>query len=280
MHSIHRSSTGLRRVGNVRHAAIAGACLALAIVTGCSSTRVAATSDAESVLRAIEAGYRSTPDMTIAGTVKVSGIGATVWFDALIRERDSMKITLVGPFGIALGAMSASSTGFEFYKADEDIVVVGEPDRRTFEKLLMIPLDYYELIALLRGEIPRVPSAGDYTVRADDGLLLYTVRGDMFVEEISVDPSLRAVQRYQRWRVPVTPSGAGRSDTLMEDITIAYSAFAAFGDRPLARRAVVDVAGGAQRITVTVDEVEPTIAADAAFGLDIPEGVERRRFRP
>src|SRR5687768_6563949 len=119
MHSSIGTSALARRTRLVRHLRIVGM-LGCAVLGACGTGRTVVTTGADSTLRAIATGYRSTPDMTIEGTVKVSGIPATVWFDAVIRERDSMKITLVGPFGMALGAMSATRSEFEFYKADED----------------------------------------------------------------------------------------------------------------------------------------------------------------
>lgn len=239
---------------------------------GCAATRTATTSQADAALRAIEAGYRATPDMAIEGSVKVSGLGITVWVDALIRSRDSMKISMTGPFAMPLGAMSATREAFEFYKADEDIVLLGTPDRATFEKLLLLPLDYTELVALLRGEIPRVPSADEYDVRAEGGLLYYTVRRPGQLEELTVDPSSAIVTGYTRSRVV---EGAAQ-----QELAIAYSQFATFGGRQLARRASVEINGGAQRLSVAIDEVDATIPADESLALEIDPGVERRRFRP
>lgn len=196
----------------------------------------------------------------------------TIWFDGLIRSRDSMKITLTGPFGMAVGAMSATRGSFEFYKADEDIVVIGEPDRKTFERLLMIPLDYDELVALLRGEIPRVPIPGEYAVKANQDELVYTVRRDPLIETLTADPSVVAITTYNRVRI--------EGDSSVPELGITYSNFGPFGHRQLARRAVVDVAGGQQRITITIDDASLEIPDDATMTLDIPDGVERRIFRP
>lgn len=255
-----------------RHGTAAMLALAALILGGCAATRTAETGGADAALRAVEAGYRSTPDMALEGTVRVSGMGVTVWVDALIRGRDSLKITLTGPFAIPLGAMSATRDAFEFYKADEDIILYGTPDRRTFEKLLMIPLDYDELVALLRGEIPRVPQQGEFDVRAEGEVLLYTVKRDNRVETIAVEPATATIRNYDRSRV--------ESESTVPELAIAYSRFEPFGERRLARRASVDVGGGLQTISVTVDDVAATIPADASLALDVGPGVERYPFRP
>lgn len=260
------------RLGRGASARLLIAMLALFAAAGCGIARQASTSDAERILRTIDSGYRASPDMAIEGTVRVSGVPATVWFDALIRARDSMKITLIGPFGIPLGAMSATRRAFEFYKADEDIVVFGAPDRPTFSKLLMIPLDYDELIALLRGEIPRVPMSGEYTARPDGELLVFTVERDDRVEQIAVDPAVGAVRTYRRSLM--------LGDSAIVELEITYSAFEPFAGRQLARRALVDVAAGAQRINVTVDDVAAELPEDAVFGLEVPPGTVRQHFRP
>jgi hypothetical protein len=251
-------------------------CAALLAVAGCRTTRLAAIGEAETTLRSIETGYASTPDMSLEGTVRVSGIGATVWVDALVRGHDSLKITLTGPFAIPFGALSATRSRFEFYKADEDIVLVGAPDRRTFEKLLMIPLEYDELVALLRGEVPHVPAPGEYEAQAREGSLVYTThrgeRDEERIEEIVVDPTRQAVTAYRRFR--------RNGDTTAEELSITYSSFAPFGSRQLARRAAVDIAGGAQHIAVSLDRFDARLAEDASLALDVPEGTERREFRP
>lgn len=243
-----------------------------ATLGGCAAGRTATTSEADVALRTIEAGYRATPDMAIEGSVKVSGLGVTVWVDALVRARDSMKITLTGPFAMPLGAMSATREAFEFYKADEDIVLLGTPDRATFGKLLMLPLDYDELVALLRGEIPRVPGPDEYEVRAEGGLLYFTVRRPAQLEHLIVDPASAIVTGYTRSRIV---DGAA-----VPELSITYSQFATFGGRQLARRASVEINGGTQRLSVSIDEVDATIPADASLALDIDPGVERQRYRP
>lgn len=248
------------------------AMLLTAVLGGCAAGRAASTGEADAALRALDAGYGSTPDMALEGTVRISGMGVTVWVDALSRSRDSLKITLVGPFAIPFGAMSATRESFEFYKADEDIVIIGTPDRGTFEKLLMIPLEYDELVALLRGEIPRVPQPGEYDVRSDGDALLFTVRRPDHLEEIVVDPVLVVVRSYSRSRVD--------GDSTVRELTIAYSQFAPFGGRQLARRAAVEIGGGTQRMSVTIDEVDATIPDDTSLALDIDPSVERRRLRP
>jgi hypothetical protein len=245
--------------------------LPLASIVGCRTAQPASTTVADTMLRTVESSYRTTPDMTLEGTVRVSGVPATIWVDGLIRGRDSMKITLTGPFAIPLGAMSATRSAFEFYKADEDIILTGTPDRRTFEKLLMIPLDYDELISLLRGEVPRIPRAGEYEVRPEGELLTYTIRSGAMLEEILIEPAITAVRTYRRKRV--------EPDTLVPELEVTYTNFSTFGGRQLARRATVDVAGGLQRITVVIEKVDASIAPDATLALGI-EGVQRQVFRP
>lgn len=259
--------------------------LAVLTLAGCASTRqttsgaaAGATGGADTVrpalgaelLREVAAGYQSIPALSINGTMKATGQPVTVWIDAIIRRRDSLKIVLNGPFGIPIGAMSATSSNFLFFNTQEGEVVEGTPDRRTFSQLLMVELDYQEMVSLLRGELPRIPAEGSYTATENDGLLSFVVNGPDMREEFTIDPDDRTVRSYGRWIV--------RPDTTLPELAISYDNFTKLGDRRFPRRAVVDVQGGAQRISITIDKLAADIPAGRSFALDVPAGIPRRRL--
>ena len=157
---------------------------------GCTAPRrvTGGEVDHDPVLRMLEASYASTQDLTVEGNLKISGVPVTVWFDAFVRSRDSMKIVLTGPFGMSVGAMSATPEYFLFFNPELGEAVEGRPDRQTFQQLILIGLDYNEMISLLRGEIPRVPAAGEYTAAVEEDGIRYIVERAGQREEFLVDP--------------------------------------------------------------------------------------------
>jgi hypothetical protein len=246
---------------------------ALLVVAGCGGsggTVKPSGVDHDPVLRRLEASYASTPDLTVEGNLKITGVPATVWFDAYVRGRDSMKIVLNGPFGIPVGAMGATPESFLFFNPEMGEAIEGAPDRETFQKLILVGLDYEEMISLLRGEIPRIPRKGEYTVSEEDGDLRFVVESAGRREEFLVDPSGPDVESYRRSLV--------RPDTTIVEIDIQYTTFFTVAERRFPRNVTVDVAGGAQRIRVAVEKVNPSIDAEESLAITIPGGVPRRRI--
>jgi hypothetical protein len=245
----------------------------LFLVGGCTGSRGGVkpvVSDYDPLLRRLEAGYASTRDLTVEGNLKISGVPATVWFDAYVKSRDSMKIILTGPFSIPVGAMSATSSSFVFFNPDAGEALDGRPDRETFQKLMLVALDYNEMISLLRGEIPHIPAASEYTAAAEDGDIRFVIDSLGLREEFVVDPDLPAITSYRRSRV--------RPDTTLVELDITYQNFTTVGDRRFPRNVVVDVADGTQRIRVTVEKVTPEIDAEQSLMITIPGGIPRRRI--
>ncbi len=244
----------------------------LPLLAACSSQK-GTTRDTEGssqILQELRLSYGSTPDLTIGGTLKISGALATVWYDAVIRSRDSLKILMNGPFGIPVGALGATPKEFTFFNIVESEVLEGRPDRKTFSKMLMVAIDYDEMVALLRGELPRFPETGGYIAEAADDLLRFTVESGNTLERFTVNPSKLTVESYSRSRV--------FSDTTTEEISILYSNFRRLGGREFPRRAQVSIAGGTQSMLVIVDEMKDRADPGVSAAIDIPDGIPRRRL--
>lgn len=253
--------------------------IAMALVmAGCSSSKSTtkptptATNDprAESALRALERSYASTPNLTLEGTLQISGVPATVWFDALVKEHDSMKIVLTGPFSMPVGAMSASRDHFIFFNPQASEVLEGRPDRETFRKLILVGLDYSEMVALLRGEIPTIPAAGAYAFAASEDGFDYVVDAPGARERFTLDPNKNQVLHYERARKV--------GDSAVTEITIDYSLYTSLGARQFPRKATVNITEGEQRIRVSVDKMKDQVEAGASYQIDIPPGMPRKRI--
>lgn len=241
------------------------------LAAGCSTPRQAASAgDAESqeVLARLRQSYATTPNLSVNGDLKVSG--ATVWFDALVRGRDSLKITLIGPFGVPVGALSATPDAFLFLDAQQGDAYEGRPDRESFGKLLMMELEYEEMISMLRGELPRFPEPGTYTAVKTDDIITYEVRTPRTLERFTIDIEDATLQNYSRARLT--------GDATQEELAITYSDYQPLGRRPFPRRGLVDIGGGQQKVTIKVERVRDQIDPDRSCTLDIPPGIDRRRL--
>jgi hypothetical protein len=252
------------------------ACILALAAAGCATTRtterqtVPPPARTRDLLGELKAAYATTPMLSINGTLKATGQPITVWLDAIIRRRDSLKILLTGPFGVPIGAMSATPSHFLFFNTQDAEAIEGEPDRETFAKLLMVNLNYDEMISLLRGEIPHVPEEGSYTVEESEGLWTYRIGGIGTREEFTIDPEDLSVRSYNRWTM--------QGDSALPEIAITYSDFVTLGRRRFPRQALVDILGGEQRIRVAIEKLADAVAADRTFAIDVPAGVPRRKI--
>lgn len=238
--------------------------------SGARADSIARTSAAESLLEALAESYASTPMLSLSGDMKIAGAGVTVWYDALVRGRDSLKINLVGPFGVPVGALSATPSEFLFFNAQEGEAIEGTPDRETFGKLMMLDLEFDEMASMLRGELPRIPAPGTYTAEEVDGVMRYTVRKGHSVERFAVDIDNLAVESYTR---SITTGGEP-----IEEFAITYRDFNRLGGRQFPKKVLVNIAGGQQKVTVSVEKMRSTIDKDRSCALILPPGIERRRL--
>jgi hypothetical protein len=252
-------------------AVLAGGC------TGSKSTTTPASSTtADNVLRELQKAYQSTPNLSIEGEMKISGVPATVWFDAFIKRTDSMKVLLTLPFGLPGGGMSATPEHFIFYQIQEGVAHEGHPDRETFAKLMQVGLNYDELMALLRGEVPKLPAPGSYTATEQEGYIIYHVSTGPVVEEIMVDPTLPVVKTYIRRRID--PNAADTTSGSVTELAINYDNFRLLGSRRFAYRAMVNIRDGEQTINVKITKASDKLPDGESLALDVPQGIERRRL--
>lgn len=246
--------------------------LASLIASACAGARVT-TADSEEAVKLLErlkASYSSTPSLTIVGTMKISGVPATVWFDALARARDSLKIGLTGPFSIPVGAMAATPETFLFFNAQEGMAYEGRPDRETFAKLMMIDLDYEQMVSMIRGELPHIPEAGEFQAELIDGNMRYTmVQGDVR-ESFTIDPSNLAALDFRRWR------SSGEADVM--ELSMRFSDYIRVGGRTLPRKGIIEINNAQQKVTVDVDKAYDFIESERSMVVDLPPGTPRKRI--
>jgi len=242
------------------------------VAVGCSSSRTAVADDADAhaLLARLVESYAATPALNITGTMKISGVPATIWFDALARGRDSLKIGLTGPFGIPVGAMCATPGAFVFFNAQEGTAYEGEPSRTTFAKLMAIDMDYDQMVSMIRGELPRIPTAGEYTAELLDGNVRYTVSRGSSTEMFTVDPTTLAAVDYRRWH--------RSADNEVTELSIRFRDYMRIGQRTLPRRANVEINDAEQKLTIEVDKAVDTIADDRSLAVELPPGTPRKRI--
>lgn len=251
-------------------AACTGGKSTTATATTTPDTAAAENSPYANLLSRLRESYQSTPNLAMKGTMKISGIPATIWYDAVVKRRDSLKITMTGPFGIAVGALGATPQGFLFFNAQSGEALEGRGDRETFRRMLQVGLSYDEIVSLMRGELPAIPEEGAYTAKPNGENATFTVEKDSYRETFTVNPESLEVIEYQRVKV----SG----ETATEEISVAYKNFVSVASRRVAKRAQVSLSGGEQTMQVNIEEIRDSIPNGTFCALQIPAGVTRRKI--
>lgn len=233
--------------------------------------------DPSMILQKIRASYDGTPDLTIEGSMKASGAPATVTFTAYVREYEALKMPLNGPFGIAVGGLAASPTEFVFVSALEGIAYRGKPDRSTFGRAVRINLDYRELLALIRSEVPTIPTADDLargavTTSQKDGLLTYRLQTGDTVERFVIDPQKLVVREYSQ-----SLERSGREAQMLLEVRY-DDFFTKVNDRYFPEEAIMSVDGGAMTVKVTIDRVASGIPEGMKMTIDLPAGMDVREL--
>ncbi len=246
------------------------------VISGCGSGNEVAY-DPASILQKIRASYDGTPDLTLEGTMKASGVPATINFDAWVKRYDSLRMTMTGPFGMAVGGLAATERELIFVSAFEGKVYTGKPDRSTLEKAARLSLDYRELVALMRAEIPRFPekgalARGDVVADQKNGTLTYTVRRGDSVEQFEIDPEKLVILNYAQ-----QIEREGREPDLLVEVTY-DKFFTKVDDRYFPESAVMSVDNGGMVVRVTIDRVRSGVPAETKMTIDIPKSMEIERL--
>lgn len=248
--------------------------LALSLVLGACSKGVVKPAGDDVAVRTLErlrAQWEATPRLNAVGEMTISGVPVTIRFDAIVSGRDSLRVGLTGPFGITVGALASTPTEFVFFNVQEGEVVEGVPSRQTFREQVQLDLDYSEIVAMFRGEIPRLPALGEFTAELRGEEITYTVPGPGGVREIfTVDTADLSVPLYRRER--------GEGEKIDVEIEIEARTFMKLGTRRFPHNVMVRINNGERTVAINVERIRDSVDPSRSFSLDIPPGIPRRRL--
>jgi hypothetical protein len=245
------------------------------LISSCGASKTT-VHDAVDVLQRINATFRSTPDLTIDGSMQVSKLGITIWFDTYVRGHDSIQMILNGPFGIAVGSLYAKPDELLFLNFQEGIAYEGTPNRETMRKATRLGLSYDEIVALMRCEVPHIPDRAmldstRFASEQNDGTITYTFERSGVTEVFVVDPERLVLTDYKRIVI--------RAGKEYEEMSVRYADFYnSAGGRKFPETADLSVDGGALKLSVTIESVKDEVPASRTFALTVPGSMSRQRL--
>ncbi len=100
--------------------------------------------------------------------VEVDGKKQQAQFVGSLLKRDSLLLTVTGPFNIAVAKVGSTPDFMNYYDALSNTVYQGAPTQKNFQTRLGVPLSHNDIACFLRGEVP-----GGFT-----GFTVESVAGD------------------------------------------------------------------------------------------------------
>lgn len=155
VHHVHHLSA-LKRIG-------VGLCALVVVSYGCASSSTTTTSTikgkrpANFVLeQALEKRSNSLNALRAEGNlaVEVDGKKQQAQFVGSLYKRDSLLLTVTGPFNIAVAKVGSTPDFMNYYDALANTVYQGVPSPKNFQTRLGVPLSHNDIACFLRGEVP------------------------------------------------------------------------------------------------------------------------------
>lgn len=149
-------------LGEARYLLVLSLC-ALALVWGCAasttttSTVVKGKRPANFVLeQALEKRSAALTALRAEGnlSVEVDGKKQQAQFVGSLYKRDSLLLTVTGPFNIAVAKVGSTPDFMNYYDALTNTVYQGAPSPKNFQTRLGVPLSHNDIACFLRGEAP------------------------------------------------------------------------------------------------------------------------------
>jgi hypothetical protein len=86
--------------------------------------------------------------------VEVDGKKQQAQFVGSLYKRDSLLLTVTGPFNIAVAKVGSTPDFMNYYDALSNTVYQGAPSPKNFQTRLGVPLSHNDIACFLRGEAP------------------------------------------------------------------------------------------------------------------------------
>lgn len=128
-----------------------------------------------------------TPEMAQSGS-----------FRLLLQKPDSLLLNFQGPFGIKVGTVLLTRTGFQFYNSFENKLISGPSNPENLRRILHLNLSFDDMLNLFAGG---VFMAGDNgipdNVEVDDDCIVLTYAQSTGKRIYWIDPEMQAIEKVQ-----------------------------------------------------------------------------------
>ena len=142
---------------------VIGVCFIAALLWGCGTASTTTTSVAKGkrptnflLEQALEKRSTAITALRAEGNlaVEVDGKKQQAQFVGSLWKRDSLLLSVTGPFNIAVAKVGSTPDFMNYYDALTNTVYQGAPSQKNFQTRLGVPLSHNDIVCFLRGEVP------------------------------------------------------------------------------------------------------------------------------
>lgn len=186
----------------------------------------------------------------------------------LVRERDSIGMTIFGPFGILVGQLMATNSNFTFYNAFGNEVIEGDPSSANINSVTGMPISFDDIMTLLRGEVPFGSKGYEKVKTMESGEILYLYKDQQLTHFVTISQNSNNISQYQR----KTNDG----ELLFH---IRYGNYKTINNVSISTESTLQIPSMKTSISFVADEVFVNEPFQSKLSFSIPSGVKRKKLK-
>ncbi len=195
----------------------------------------------------------------------VDGSKQTASTTVLVKDRDSLGMSIFGPFGILVGQLMASSSNFVFYNAFGNEAVDGIPSAENINSVTGMPISFNDILTLLRGEVPFGEKGYTKVKKLEIGETLFSYAEVNQTHFVTTSPNTDYISQYQR--------KSNDGELLFH---IRYNNYKIFNNLSIATESILQIPKLKTSISFIAEEVFVNQPFQSKLGFTIPSGVKRK----
>lgn len=197
----------------------------------------------------------------------VDGSKQSASTSVLVKERDSIGMTIFGPFGILVGQLMASPSNFMFYNAFGNELIEGEPSSANINSVTGMPISFDDIMTLLRGEVPFGMKGYQKVKQLESGETLYSYKDQLQTHFVTTSSNGVDISQYQR---------KNNDGELL--FHIRYANYKNVNSISVATESTLQIPKMKTSISFVADEVFINEPFQSKLSFPIPSGVKRKKL--
>ena len=243
--------------------------LLILVISGCSTVvKKQELEEQKSILDR----YAGLKNLELQGSIKTDfgGTSNSASFKIIMASADSISITIYGPFGIVGGKMWATPDYFCFYDIFNNELIEGSPKSENMQKVLSVPLSYYDIVYLLRCELPTDPSQFTEGRNEDESLNLTfnNNQNPMFNESTYLSKRNKKMTSYHR----------RYKNNNREIMSVTYDNFEQFAKYILSKSIKFKFPSALGSVEIELSDVKINPEIEKPFQFSIPNNIHRNKL--